>query len=486
MESTENDRSATLSVVKIRAALLFVPVLIASCSVYDPSLLEGSGGAGGASTSTGKGGAAGVGGATGSGGTGQGGSASCMSPMDCPGADTECSQRSCEMGACGVVFANAGTKVSAQVTGDCQQVVCDGMGDTTTEIDDSDTPNDGKECTTDSCSMGNPVYTPVAESTACTQGGKVCNSAGVCVECVKGSDCMSGVCDPTFVCAPPGCTDGVKNGDESDVDCGGTTCSPCPSGKACSVATDCKGGICTGQVCAPSCTDTELNNGESDVDCGGPNCPKCDYGKTCTIGSDCDTGNCQGMSCACVATCACDHIVISEIRTRGVGGATDEFVELFNPTASPIVLDNQWKLEVRSNSAGSYGARFTGSGQVIAPKGHLLITGSGYTQMPAGDAMLSAGITDAASLRLTQSGNVVDAVCYCYNASTCTAVTGAGYTCEGAAVQNPNGSTGTADTSMERGPGGAQGNCTDSGDSSADFAAKSPADPQNTMSAPTP
>ena len=33
----------------------------------------------------------------------------------------------------------------------------------------------------------------------------------------------------------PTCTDGVKNGTETDVDCGGA-CSPCADGKACAVA----------------------------------------------------------------------------------------------------------------------------------------------------------------------------------------------------------------------------------------------------------
>jgi len=45
------------------------------------------------------------------------------------------------------------------------------------------------------------------------------------------------------------CSDGVKNGSETDVDCGGGTCAACANGRSCSVATDCTSGTCTGGVC---------------------------------------------------------------------------------------------------------------------------------------------------------------------------------------------------------------------------------------------
>src|SRR5690242_2058603 len=37
----------------------------------------------------------------------------------------------------------------------------------------------------------------------------------------------------------PTCTDGVKNGDETDVDCGGSCSNKCAVGKGCGTATDC-------------------------------------------------------------------------------------------------------------------------------------------------------------------------------------------------------------------------------------------------------
>jgi hypothetical protein len=74
-----------------------------------------------------------------------------------------------------------------------------------------------------------------------------CNANGLDDDC----DGVVDECDP--------CRDGVRNGSESDVDCGGS-CAPCPAGSACSVAADCASATCEGHVCiephvalGPSC-----------------------------------------------------------------------------------------------------------------------------------------------------------------------------------------------------------------------------------------
>jgi hypothetical protein len=47
----------------------------------------------------------------------------------------------------------------------------------------------------------------------------------------------------------PGCSDGLKNGNETDTDCGGS-CSGCAVGKMCAAPADCAGGAsCAGNVC---------------------------------------------------------------------------------------------------------------------------------------------------------------------------------------------------------------------------------------------
>jgi hypothetical protein len=46
----------------------------------------------------------------------------------------------------------------------------------------------------------------------------------------------------------PTCSDGIKNGNESDVDCGGS-CGRCANGKICISRADCTGALCIGETC---------------------------------------------------------------------------------------------------------------------------------------------------------------------------------------------------------------------------------------------
>lgn len=72
------------------------------------------------------------------------------------------------------------------------------------------------------------------------------------------------------VIQPALCSDGVVNGSESDVDCGGN-CTPCPDGNDCFDGSDCASNSCSGGNCQPpSCSDGVKNQGEEDIDCGGP------------------------------------------------------------------------------------------------------------------------------------------------------------------------------------------------------------------------
>lgn len=73
------------------------------------------------------------------------------------------------------------------------------------------------------------------------------NNCGGCGHaCPGGEPCVNGVCQPT-------CADGIKNGTETDVDCGGGTCPACANGKTCNVDSDCQSGFCNNGVCAPPC-----------------------------------------------------------------------------------------------------------------------------------------------------------------------------------------------------------------------------------------
>ena len=127
-------------------------------------------------------------------------------------------------------------------------------------------------------------------------GGGTCSACVVGKKCKTAGDCVSKVCQ-SGTCAVATCTDKVKNGPETDVDCGGGTCGKCDNTKACKQALDCKSGVCSGGVCVTaSCTDKVKNGSETDVDCGGT-CQKCVYAKGCKSGTDCASGSCVAGSC---------------------------------------------------------------------------------------------------------------------------------------------------------------------------------------------
>src|SRR5262245_41691896 len=78
--------------------------------------------------------------------------------------------------------------------------------------------------------------------------------------------------------APPGsCGDGVKDDAETDVDCGGGACPTCADGLMCLTDADCTSGVCDANgVCAmpaDSCADGVMDGDETDVDCGGSCAP---------------------------------------------------------------------------------------------------------------------------------------------------------------------------------------------------------------------
>ncbi len=112
------------------------------------------------------------------------------------------------------------------------------------------------------------------------------------------SPCSDAAC--THARPAPSCFDRVENGDESDVDCGGS-CWPCPGAARCSVAADCVTRACDGGRCrAPSCFDGIRDGFETDIDCG-LGCAACQNGAHCDQDADCVSGFCSanaGSTCA--------------------------------------------------------------------------------------------------------------------------------------------------------------------------------------------
>lgn len=83
--------------------------------------------------------------------------------------------------------------------------------------------------------------------------GELCGD-GLLNGCEEEIDCGG---DEAFCPACPSCDDEIMNQDEIGIDCGGSECDPCPDG------VDCTNGI--------------LDGDEHYIDCGGENCPDCDW-----------------------------------------------------------------------------------------------------------------------------------------------------------------------------------------------------------------
>lgn len=127
----------------------------------------------------------------------------------------------------------------------------------------------------------------------------ICSADLQCVECVDDTRCSPGhTCEVGGVCSR--CDDGAKNGDETDVDCGGS-CPLCPG--TCNVDGDCPDGYCWQGSCV-SCHDGVQNGDETEVDCGGigGHCARC-AGVFCSVNNAlCASNNCEDAVC-CAKPC---------------------------------------------------------------------------------------------------------------------------------------------------------------------------------------
>ncbi|MBK9262923.1 MAG: hypothetical protein IPM54_24355 [Polyangiaceae bacterium] len=181
------------------------------------------------------------------------------------------------------------------------------------------------ECHSWECSKNMCVPVNAPARTTCSTG--VCSEDLVseCVQCVEYEDCPGGHCK-NHVCSS--CDDGIQNGFESGVDCGGGgPCKSC-SGAGCLSGDTCKSGICAdGTCCDTVCnqTCTNCNNVEGicmplpkysrddDPLCSG------DYvcnegglcllrsGEICINGIECASGVCYKNRCRYLAGEPCIH-----------------------------------------------------------------------------------------------------------------------------------------------------------------------------------
>ena len=176
------------------------------------------------------------------------------------------------------------------------------------------------------------------------------------------------------------------------------------------------------------------------------------------------------------------HLVISEIQTNGDGGtpADDEFVELYNPTSSPVSISG-WSLQYRSTS-GTFLKQNVTTGTVPA-YGFYLMARAAYNGSPAADLIYnqfsmsgSAGsvflVNNQVLLTTCSSAAIVDQVAYGSGTNLCPETT--------ASTPAP-----AANGSIERAPGNSNppcGNGTDTGNNSADFLPRTTSQPQSSAS----
>jgi hypothetical protein len=256
------------------------------------------------------------------------GGGGCGAADGCAGL-AECRTVSCAGGTCETTNAPSDKAIS-QIAHDCLKRQCDGNGNVVVVPDPDDIPaNDNNACTLEDCDDTNAANAPA------------------------GALCFNGVCDGLGRCAT--CEDGVRNGNETDVDCGGPSCPHCDGelcsgdpagcqsgncvdGVCCSTACDKKCEACvvglTGAptgTCAPvllgkqdgnactalggcgvnnlcTCEDGVKNQTEVGVDCGGPCLTACGAGTACANDFDCASGACSNGVC-CNTSCngQCDR-----------------------------------------------------------------------------------------------------------------------------------------------------------------------------------
>ena len=100
-------------------------------------------------------------------------------------------------------------------------------------------------------------------------------------------------------CLTARCADGVHDGDEADVDCGGS-CSPCAIGKLCLVATDCSTGFCSATTCAAKPPGMTCS---ANAQCGSGICGADGKGNCCAAACNSGSGACAWTGCDGAGAC---------------------------------------------------------------------------------------------------------------------------------------------------------------------------------------
>lgn len=118
----------------------------------------------------------------------------CENPDFCPDPGF-CGEATCTNGVCEITFYPAGTTVDDSTSGDCRALECDGQGNGTSIVDDSDLVEDGYGCTVESCNDGSLLVDEITVGDSCSgvSAGAICHADGRCDTCT--TDCSTSTSD---------------------------------------------------------------------------------------------------------------------------------------------------------------------------------------------------------------------------------------------------------------------------------------------------
>lgn len=188
-----------------------------------------------------------------------------------------------------------------------------------------------------------------------------------------------------------------------------------------------------------------------------------------------------------------NHVVISEVSGGNGGGAaaTDEFIELYNPTNADVNIGG-WLVQYRSATGPSYSGTVTiPSGTVIRAHGYFLLGGGNYSGPVARDLGYSFDVSSSTTAGghvrigpgLTTAVNdvAVDKVAWgTGNSPEGTAAPS--HPAVGGSLERKALSTSTPATMADGSADASFGNGWDSNNNSADFVTRAIRQPQNSQS----
>jgi predicted extracellular nuclease len=171
-----------------------------------------------------------------------------------------------------------------------------------------------------------------------------------------------------------------------------------------------------------------------------------------------------------VASAASPNILISEFRTRGPAGGNDEFIEIWNNSASAVIIGG-YTLRGSNNAGTTTQRAAVPAGTVLNAGCYYLFTNTatgGYSGSVPGNTTYTTGITDDGGIAILNAASaIVDQVGMS---------AGSAYKEGGTLAPTLN----NINQSYERKPGGGSGNSLDTDNNSNDFLYHNgSSDPQN-------